>query len=135
LWASDTIMMAFVTNATVPSKSTADPRWGAGGTTNFATNEVTPGGNYTAGGVALTGLTVTRVGAITYLNAASPITITGDPANPTGAYWAIFYASTDAGKRCLAFMDLSGPVSLVNGYQGKINGSLTGTQPVLSVTP
>jgi len=128
LWATDTIKMGIVTNTTVPAVTTADPRWGSGGTTNFSTNEVTPGGNYSAGGVSLTTPTSALSGADTNLQATSPISIAANASNPTGAYWGIFYDSTDTNKRCIGYIDLGGPLSLVSGLNININGSGSGTQ-------
>jgi hypothetical protein len=134
LWATNTIKMAIITNAAPPTVADSDPRWGAGGTQNYSTNEVTPGGNYAAGGVTLTSPTSTLSGAVTSLNATSPITIAANAANPTGAYWAVFYDSTDAGKHVFGYMDLGGPVSLVTGLQININGVSSGTQPLFQGT-
>lgn len=134
LWASDTIKMGIVTNASPPAINDSDPRWGAGGTQNYATNEVTPGGNYSAGGITLAGTTSTLSGAVTSLNATSPISLASNASNPTGAYWGVFYDSTDAGKHVFGYIDLGGPVSLVNGLQININGVSSGSQPVLQGT-
>lgn len=134
LWASDTIKMAIITNAQTPGITDSDPRWGSGGTQNYSTAEVTPGGNYAAGGVTLTGTTSTLSAAVTSLNATSPITIAANASNPTGAYWAVFYDSTDAGKHVFGFMDLGGPLSLVPGLQININGVSSGTEPLFQGT-
>lgn len=134
LWASDTLLCALITTSTTPSISDSDPRWGAGGAQNYSTNEVTPGGNYSAGGFTLTGNTVTNSGSVISLNATSPISWAANASNPTNARWAIFYSSTDAGKRVLGFMDLGAVVSLVNGLQININSVSSGVQPVLQGT-
>jgi hypothetical protein len=134
LWASDTIKMAIITNAQTPNVTDSDPRWGAGGTQNYSTAEVTPGGNYSAGGITLTGTTSTLSGAVTSLNATSPISLASNASNPTGAFWGIFYDSTDAGKHVFGFIDLGGSLSLVNGLQININGVSSGTQPVFQGT-
>lgn len=134
LWATNTIKMGIITNASPPAVTDSDPRWGAGGTQNYSTNEVTPGGNYAAGGVTLTGTTSTLAGAVTSLNATSPISIAANASNPTGAYWAVFYDSTDTGKRVFGYMDLGGPISLVSGLQININGVSSGTQPLFQGT-
>lgn len=134
LWATDTIKMAIITNAQTPGITDSDPRWGAGGSQNYSTAEVTPGGNYSAGGVTLSGTTSTLSGAVTSLNATSPVTIAANASNPTGAYWAIFYDSTEAGKHVFGFMDLAGSLSLVPGLQININGVSSGAQPVFQGT-
>jgi hypothetical protein len=134
LWATNTIKMAIITNAVTPAVADSDPRWGAGGTQNYSTAEVTPGGNYSAGGVTLTSPTSTFSGAVASLNATSPISIAANASNPTGSYWAIFYDSTDAGKHVFGYMDLGGPLSLVPGLQININGVSSGTQPIFQGT-
>ena len=134
LWATNTIKMGIVTNTSPPAVSDSDPRWGAGGSQNYATNEVTPGGNYSAGGVTVAGCTSTLSGAVASLNCTSPITVAANASNPTGAYWGVFYDSTEAGKRVFGYLDLGGPVSLVSGLQININGVSSGTQPVFQGT-
>src|SRR5271168_2177497 len=127
----------FVSNMTLTSLASlwaSDPRWGSGGSQNYATNEVTPGGNYSAGGITLAGTTSTLSAAVTSLNATSPITIAANASNPTGAYWAVFYDSTDAGKHVFGYMDLAGSLSLIPGLQININGVSSGTQPVFQGT-
>ncbi len=134
LCASYTIKMAIITNAQTPNITDSDPRWGAGGTQNYSTAEVTPGGNYSAGGITLTSPTSTLAGAVTSLNATSPISLAANAANPTGAFWGIFYDSTDAGKHVFGFIDLGGSLSLVPGLQININGVSSGAQPVFQGT-
>jgi len=134
LWATNTIKMGIITNAQTPGINDSDPRWGAGGTQNYSTAEVTPGGNYSAGGISLAGTTSTLSGAATSLNCTSPISLAANASNPTGAYWGIFYDSTDAGKHVFGFIDLGGPLSLVAGLQINVNGVSSGAQPVLQGT-
>jgi len=134
LWASDTIKMGIITNAQTPNITDSDPRWGAGGTQNYSTAEVTPGGNYSAGGISLAGTTSTLSGAVASLNATSPISLAANASNPTGAFWGIFYDSTDAGKHVFGFIDLGGSLSLVNGLNININGVSSGTQALLQGT-
>jgi len=132
LWATDIIKVAFITNAAPPTVADSDPRWGAGGAQNYSANEVVPGGNYAAGGVVLAGTTSTLNAAIASLNTTSPITVAANAANPTGAYWAVFYDSTDAGKHVFGYMDLGGPISLVGGLQINVNGLRRGYSTAIS---
>lgn len=131
LWATNTIKMGIITNAVTPAVTDSDPRWGAGGTQNYSTAEVTPGGSYSAGGITLAATASSLSGATTSLTATSPISLAANAANPTGAYWGVFYDSTDAGKHVFGYIDLGGPVSLVAGLQININGVSSGSQPVL----
>ncbi len=117
LLSSDNINMGIVTNTTVPTAATADPRWGAGGTTNFSSNEVTPGGNYSTGGPELTAVitdpwTAVTGGAKLDLDNVS---IAANASNPTGAYWGIVYNNTATGKQCIGFIELGTAVDLTGG--------------------
>lgn len=133
LWASSVIKAALVTGVT-PTITDADPRWGAGGTTNYSTSEVAATGNYVAGGFTLTGTVVTNSGATVLLQAASPISWAANASNPINAQWVIFYDSTDAGKHVFGFMDLGGTVSLVPGLQINLAGVSSGTQTIFTGT-
>lgn len=133
-WGSDTIKCALITSTTTPSITDTNPTWGAAGGVNYSTNEVTTGGVYSAGGAALSGTTVTISGAVTSLNATSPISWAANASNPTNARWAIFYDSTTANKEVLGFMDLGAVTSLVSGLQINLNGVASGTQPVFQGT-
>jgi hypothetical protein len=132
LWASDTVKAALITNAITPAVADSDPRWGAGGSQNYSTAEVS-GAGYSAGGVSLAGTTSTLASAVTSLNCTSPITFASAPTITT-AYWVIFYDSTDAGKHVFGYMDLAGPVALTNALQINVNGVSSGTQPVFQGT-
>ena len=134
LWATNVVKMGIITNVAPPSITDSDPRWGAGGSQNYSTNEVAAAGAYSAGGITVTSPTSTLSGAVTSLNVTSPITLAANASNPTGAYWGVFYDSTDAGKHVFGYIDLGGPVSLVPGLQINVNGSSSGTQPVFQGT-
>ena len=114
---ADTLKMGIVTNATVPASTTADPRWGAGGTTNFSTNEVTPGGNYITAGPTVGDGTPdawTRSTGTCTLD-LEDVSITQNGSNPTGAYWGIIYNSTSTGKECIGFIELATAADLSAG--------------------
>jgi len=111
---TDVYKLGLVTSVTTPTATTADPRWGAGGTTNFDTNECTPGGNYTAEGQTLASVTFTLTGGKAVFDAAD-LTILQNASNPTNARWAIGYNSTDAGKRALFAVDLGSAFDLTTG--------------------
>ena len=64
-----TFKVAFVTTA--PGASDAVPTWGAGGTTNESTNEVSAGGGYSAGGASLASVTWTQTGGTATFDAAN----------------------------------------------------------------
>lgn len=110
---SDTLHLGIVDNTIVPTVNTADPRWGAGGTTDLSANEVATATGY-AGPVALTSVTYTQVSNIPTLRAAV-VTIPQDASGFTDGYWGVLYNNTDAGKRAFGFVDLGGPVGNVSG--------------------
>lgn len=114
---SDTFYMGIVTNTTVPATTTTDPRWGAAGTTDFSAVEVTPGGNYSTGGVSLSAVITDNWSRSTGINTLDfdNVLIGVNASNPTTAYWGIIYNSTDTGKRCVGYIDLGGPVDMTAG--------------------
>lgn len=113
---NDTLKLGIVTTATVPSLSTADPRWGAGGTTNFSSSQVATGGTAYTGPVTLTSKTWSLVSNVPTLRAAD-ITLAQDGSGFTNGAYGIIYDDTDAGKRALGFVELAsgGTASLVAG--------------------
>lgn len=111
---TDTIKLGLITNAVTPAATDADPRWGAGGTTNFASSQVTPGGNYASGGPAIANNSVTLTSGLAMFD-GDDVTIAQNASNPTNARWAIGYNDTDAGKRALFFVDLGSVFDLTTG--------------------
>lgn len=111
---SDTIKLGLITSAVTPAATTADPRWGAGGTTNFSSNEVTPGGNYSAGGASMANPAVTLSGGAAVFD-TDDVSITQNGSNPTNARWGIIYNDTATGKNCLGYLDLGADTDLSAG--------------------
>lgn len=97
-----------------PTASLADPRWGAGGTTNLSSSEVTAGGNYAANGVALSTTWTEASGSVTF-DLSAIIQWLQHASNPTNARWLIVYNNTDAGKRAVGYIDLGGNIDMSNG--------------------
>lgn len=111
---TDVIKLGLVDDTVTPTETDADPRWGAGGTTNYATNQVTPGGNYADGGPT--------IGNNTWTLASATVTFDGDNisinqhgSNPTDARWGIIWNDTATGDQALAFLDLGGDTDLTAG--------------------
>lgn len=125
---NDTVKVGLVTAVTTPAATTADPRWGAGGTTNFKTNEVTPGGNYTVDGETPAAPSVTLVGGQAEIDWGD-ISWAQDASNPTDATWAIIYNDTDAGKRCIGYVDIGGAFNMTTG-----DLSITWGTPVATIS-
>lgn len=101
---TDQFRVGFITSAATPAANTSAPHWGGTGTTNFATNQVTPGGNYATGGPALASLAFADAAGVVSWN-AQKIAIAQDAANPTNARWGIIYNNSDANKRAVGFID------------------------------
>jgi hypothetical protein len=108
-----TIRLGLITNAVTPAATTADPRWGAGGSTNFDTNEVTAGGNYAAEGPDVAGTYSQAAGTGTF--DATDVSIAQNASNPTNARWGIIYNDTAAGNQCVAYIDLGSVIDLSTG--------------------
>ena len=110
----DTFKLALITSVVTPAASDAAPHFGGTGTTNYATNEVTSGGNYPAGGLALANVSFANSGG-TVSWKADKASIAYNTSNPTNARWGIIYNSTDANKRVVAILDLGAVLDLSKG--------------------
>lgn len=120
---TDTIKLGLITSAVTPSATTADPCWGAGGTTNFSTNQVTPGGNYATGGPTVANNTFTESGGTATFD-GDAVSIAQHASNPTNARWGIVYSDTATNKNCLGFLDLGGTTDLsAGGFSATPNAS------------
>jgi hypothetical protein len=111
--ASDTIKLGIVNNTIVPTVSTADPRWGTGGSTDLSVNQVGLATGYT-GPVTLTGQTYTQASGVDTFK-ANNVTIAQDASGFSTGYYGILYDATVAGNFAIGFVDLGGPVGNVNG--------------------
>jgi hypothetical protein len=113
---ADTLKIAFVKSAANsgidPVATTADPRWGAGGTTNLSTSQVATGTSYVTGGPSLTTKTFALQSGVPTLR-ADIVTIAQDASGFTNARWAIIYESVTT--RAIAFVDLGSDRSIVGG--------------------
>ncbi|MBP9870653.1 MAG: hypothetical protein KBC53_04035 [Nitrosomonas sp.] len=110
----DTFKLALVTSVVTPAASDAAPHFGGTGTTNYATNEVSAGGNYSAGGSALASVSFSDSGG-TVSWKADKASIAYNASNPANARWGIIYNSTDANKRAVAILDLGAVLDLSKG--------------------
>jgi len=89
-----------------PLVTDPDPCWGAGGSTNYQTAEVTPGGNYIAGGNVCANPAAILVAGVLEVDFDNPAAWLQDPANPTNSRWGIAYDNTAANKNAVGFIDL-----------------------------
>jgi len=107
----NTIKCAIIDSILTPTETTADPRWGAGGSTDFSLREVDIAGDYTVGGNVCATASVALNGGLVEFD-------WGDP-NPwatgtdTDAKWAIVY--DDANKYCIGFADLGPAFDMSSG--------------------
>jgi hypothetical protein len=117
---TDTIKMALITNAVVPTAADAVPGMNAGATTTYT--EVTAGGAYTAGGETLDTLAnmvlanTPSAGTMTFDDTGASVTWSQNASSPTDAYYAVVYNSDDTGlERAICYIDLGGPIDMTAG--------------------
>jgi len=108
------LKLGLITNGVTPAASTADPRWGSGGSTNLSSNQVTPGGNYSSGGPTIANNTYTLSSNVATLDGDN-ISIAQNASNPTNARWGIIYNDTSSGKEAIGFVDLGSVFDLSSG--------------------
>lgn len=112
---TDQFKIGLVTSVATPTAASPIPTWGAGGTTNFATNEVTPGGNYSVGGPALGTPTWSAPAAGIVTWDAVDVSILQNAGNPTDARWGIIYNEDEAINKCVGYVDLGVDRDLTSG--------------------
>ena len=113
---TDSIKVALITNAVVPTSADPVPGMAVGATTQYT--DCSEGGNYSAGGETLDTLAnmiTETAGAVTFDDTGASFTIAQDASNPTDARYAIIYNSTDTAQRAIAWIDLGQTVDLTAG--------------------
>lgn len=121
---SNTYKAGLVTSAVTPAADDAAPHFNGTGTTDYSANEVTPGGNYSAGGPAITGWTLSITANDLKVD-INDVEIATDGSNPTNARYLVVYNDTDANKRGVGFVDLGSVRDLSSGsfaYRPPANG-------------
>jgi hypothetical protein len=98
---SDTLKLAMITAATAPTAADATPAL-------LDYTEVTPGGNYTAGGTDVNA-TFTEVGGVATLDGDN-VTFAVHASNPTNARYALLHDTTTVGA--IGWFDLGGVVDM-----------------------
>lgn len=106
--------LALLTDSVTPVATETTPRFGAGGSTNYALTECSAGGNYPAGGVDINNNSVARDGSEIVFDDTGEVLIAANPANPTDARWGILY-NTASANRCYLFVDLGAVRDLTAG--------------------
>lgn len=107
--AADDIKVALITSGTVPAAGDTTP-------TLSDYTEVTPGGNYSAGGTSIGtyGNCISQAaGAAKFAAATSPTTWLQNASNPTNASYGLVYHVTTG--QAFAFVDLAGPFNMTTG--------------------
>jgi hypothetical protein len=107
------VKLGLITSAATPAKTTADPRWGAGGSTNFSTNQVGTGGTSYTGPVTLASPSVAVATPDVFFR-ANIVTLAQDASGFTNARWGILFQD-DANDYAVAYVDLGSDRSLVAG--------------------
>ena len=110
-WAStDVFHMAICDNTTTPTAATATPVIG-----DFT--QVGNAGSYVTDGVSLGALStlVSETGGTMTFDSATNPSWAQHASNDTDAWWGIVFNYTDAGKDCVGFYDLGGPVDVSAG--------------------
>ena len=102
-------------SAPSPTRNTVAPHWNGSGTTNYYTYQVSIGGTSYNGPKSLGNFTWTESSNIFTLDFSDPSTIQQDASGFTDARWAILFNNSDGSKRCLAALDLGGPISIQSG--------------------
>ena len=106
---SDTLKLALIEDTSAPPAADATPAWG-----DYSANEVS-GTGYTAGGEELTGVTFTEADGVATLDDTGNVTWSQNGAGPTDIYYAVLYNDDAASDQAICFIDMGGPVSLVDG--------------------
>ena len=108
------VHIAITDGTTAPIENATDPRWAAGGSPDFSAEEVTPGGNYSAGGQVVDGAdTWVLSGAIVTFD-LDDFTWAQNGSNPTNAADIIGYVN-DANDYALFFLDIGTTFDMTTG--------------------
>ena len=101
--------VGWIDNTTPPTAADSTPTWAS-----YSANECT-GTNYTTGGDPLTGVTYDEADGVGTFDDTADFTWTQDPAGPTDIYWVILYNNTAASDQAIAYIDMGGAISLIDG--------------------
>jgi hypothetical protein len=106
-FSSDTFKVALITDGTAIAASDSDPAY-------MDWTECANGGGYTTGGETLANVSYTEAAGVATFD-ADDVTWTKTAGSPTDCYYAVVYNDTNGSKRAVLFIDLGGPVSIVDG--------------------
>lgn len=108
------VHIALTDGSTTPAENDSDPRWAAGGGQNYLADEVTPGGNYSAGGVAVDPADVWTLTTNVATFDLNDQTWAVNGSNPTDATECIGYVN-DANDYGLFFLDIGAVFNMTTG--------------------
>ena len=107
-----TFKVGLITSVQTPTENATDPRFGAGGTVNYATDQIAGTGGYTTGGTDIVATYSETAGTATFNG--TDVTWTANGSSPTNARWAIVY-NTQAALECVAYIDLGAVIDMTAG--------------------
>ena len=100
------IRLLIVDNTLTPAHDDSSPVYAT-----YSANEVSTAGGYPAGGIVLTGLTLSQVGVAVKFDDTGNVALALDALGFEDGYWAIAYNNDATAKDCIFAIDLGGPVS------------------------
>ena len=112
---SASFWVGLINNATSLSAALPDPRWGAAGSTNLLTNEISIGGNYVSGGQSASPADPWTRSVATVTFDLTDLTWSQNASNPASATWGVVFNNSDAGLRVVNFVDLGGLFDMTTG--------------------
>ena len=102
-------------DSTTPVRTTADPCWGAGGSTNYNALEVTEtAGAYPAEGIVLTTEAVTGITDGAKFSSDN-LSLAVNASNPPDVTFGILYNNSATNKDCIGYLDFGGATDTTNG--------------------
>ena len=104
-FASDTIKLALIDDTITPLVDTNSPRWDATSSQDYAGNEVSDAGNYTADGVTIPVTWTRTTDTATLDDDNGDIEWAADAGGFDNARWGILYNSSATNKNAIAFID------------------------------
>ena len=112
---TDLYKIGIITNAVTPLTGDADPGWAAARTTDHSATEVTPGGDYSAGGKDITNIYSEAAGVATFDASDQSPYVAINGSNATDARWGIIYNDTDTDKKAIGFLDFGAVFDMTTG--------------------
>ncbi len=137
-WLNDSFALYLVSDTSAPAADTADPRWGAGGTTNLSTTltpSATAGEYNSTTGIAGTSPNTedaSGTARVFFNSKGTAFSLAANASNPSDAKWGIL-VNTSSGDRCVGVVEITpdGGTSAANLAGGL---TITNTNGVYNVS-